>query len=317
MLEPRVKANPNDAVATYQLSQVRTAYRDLDGALKLAEQAVKLDPKDARAHEQLAMAVGQKASDAGPLRQIGLARRFKQEADAAVALDPRRFDAQWGLMVFYYKAPGIAGGNKGKARAQAERIAALDPARGELARAELAAMAKDTRTAFTHWRKAVELAPDNYEARFTLASQLAAHNDWTGAEQHALEAERIDPARSGGYALVAAVDAHAERWSDLDAVLEASRAAVPGNLNPYYQAARRLILDDRELPRAERYLRLYLAAEAEGDTPPLAAAHWRLGQALEKQGKKDEAIAEIQIALKANPDLDGAKQDLKRLKRRA
>src|SRR5438046_2305210 len=80
---------------------------------------------------------------------------------------------------------------------------------------------------FTRWRKAVELAADNYEARFTLASQLAAHNDWTGAEQHALEAKRIDSARSGGYALVAAVDAHAERWSDLDAVLEASRAAVP------------------------------------------------------------------------------------------
>jgi len=50
--------------------------------------------------------------------------------------------------------------------------------------------------------------------------------------------------------------------------------------------------------------------EPEGNTPPLAVAHWRLGLALEKQGKKQE----LQIAVQMKPDLKEAQKDLKRLK---
>jgi len=42
--------------------------------------------------------------------------------------------------------------------------------------------------------------------------------------------------------------------------------------------------------------------EPEGNTPPLAVAHWRLGLALEKQGKKQE----LQIAVQMKPDLKEA-----------
>ena len=317
LLEPEVQAHPGDAAAICELSQVRMAYRDVDGALRLAEKAVALEPKNARAHEQLAMVLGEKASHAGALHQIGLARRFKREADAAVALDPGRLDAQWGLMLFYWKAPGIVGGDKNKARAQADRIAVVDAAKGELARARLAIEGHDTTAALAHWRKAVELGPQDYEARVTLASQLAARNDWEGAEQQALEAKRIDSGRSSAYALLAAADAHAGRWNDLDPLLDAARGAVPGNLSAYYQAARTLIVDGREFPRAERYLRAYLGGEPENGSPPLAAAHWRLAQALEKQGRKAEAIAELETALKARPDFEDAKKDLKRLKKQA
>ena len=67
----------------------------------------------------------------------------------------------------------------------------------------------------------------------------------------------------------------------------------------------------------QRYLRLYLTAEPEAGTPLPAHAHWRLAQALEKQDKKEEAIAELEQAVKAKPDFTDAKKDLKRLKRRA
>jgi len=317
LLEPRVAASPGDGEAARELAQVRMAYRDLTGAQQLAEKAVALDSKDARAHEVLAMVLGQRAQSAGPLQQFGLARRFKKEADAAVSLDPRRFDAQWGLMLFYWKAPGIVGGDRNKARAKAQEVSTLDATEGELALGRLGIESKDSTAALGHWRKAVELGPSNYEARATLAGLLLARNDWDGAAAQALEAKRIDPARSGAYTQLAIVDAHLSRWDDLDQVLEASRAASPGNLNAYYQAARLLITEGRELPSAERYLRLYLTAEPEAGTPLPAHAHWRLAQALEKQDKKEEAIAELEQAVKAKPDFTDAKKDLKRLKRRA
>jgi hypothetical protein len=79
------------------------------------------------------------------------------------------------------------------------------------------------------------------------------------------------------------------------------------------------LLAGKDLPRAERYFRKYLTQEPEGGSPPLAACHWRLGQLLEKLGKKDEAIKEIQMGIDLKPGLDKqnlevAKKDLKRLK---
>jgi predicted TPR repeat methyltransferase len=54
--------------------------------------------------------------------------------------------------------------------------------------------------------------------------------------------------------------------------------------------------------------------EPEAGEPPWAGAHWRLGQVLEKEGKKSDAIAEMEEALRLQPDLKPAKEDLNRLK---
>ena len=48
-------------------------------------------------------------------------------------------------------------------------------------------------------------------------------------------------------------------------------------------------------------LREYLAAAPDEDQPPLWAAHWRLGQILERSGDAPGARAEYAAALKLNP----------------
>jgi hypothetical protein len=63
--------------------------------------------------------------------------------------------------------------------------------------------------------------------------------------------------------------------------------------------------------------RRYLAQEPEGDAPPLAIAHWRLGQVLDKEGKTQAAIAEFETALWLSPGLKVAETDLARLKGKA
>lgn len=75
-----------------------------------------------------------------------------------------------------------------------------------------------------------------------------------------------------------------------------------------------LPLSKDDLPRAERYLRKYLTQEAEAESPSHAAARWRLGLVLEQPGRKAEAISEIEAAVKAEPSIEPAKKDLKRLK---
>ena len=86
------------ARAACLLAKVKRNFNDLDAALKLAEKGVALDPKSAACHFILAETVGTIAERANVLRQMGLAKRFKREIDATLALDPKRLDAARGYL---------------------------------------------------------------------------------------------------------------------------------------------------------------------------------------------------------------------------
>ena len=68
----------------------------------------------------------------------GLAHKFKGELDASLARNPKNLEALDALMQYSYQAPGLMGGDKGKARAIAEQLVQLSPVRGYFAEAELA-----------------------------------------------------------------------------------------------------------------------------------------------------------------------------------
>jgi TolA-binding protein len=61
-------------------------------------------------------------------------------------------------------------------------------------------------------------------------------------------------------------------------------------------------------------LRKYLTQQPEGEAPTLGEAHWRLGQALARQGKNEDAQREMEDAVRINPDLKDARKELERLK---
>jgi predicted Zn-dependent protease len=134
------------------------------------------------------------------------------------------------------------------------------------------------------------------------------------SEKLALAAVQAEPWRTSGWQCLAALYAYQERWTDLDDVLKKSEAAGPTHLAPWYTAARQLLNAGKDPARAESYLRHYLTVEPEIGSQTWAAARWRLGQALEKQGKKSEAVAEMETAVKLDPKLEDAKKDLKRLR---
>ena len=304
--------NPSEPETLYLTSAVKQIWGDLDAAEKLAEKAVAADPGNARYHYQLADVVGEKASKASVIHQFGLARRFKKEAETTIELDPNHVRALQMMIEFHLAAPSVIGGDKAKARATAERLMKIDPVEGYNAQVTLARFDKRQDQIEGLLRKAVEVRPASYDARMGLGTWCGNHQKFGEAEIHAREAVRLHPDRAAPYSLLAAVLVRQDKWPDLEAVLVQAGKADPDNLYPYFRAANNCLDRKVELPRAERYLRKYLTQEPEPHTASLAAAHWRLGLTLEQQGRKPEAIAELQQAVKLDAN-SPAKADLKRL----
>jgi tetratricopeptide (TPR) repeat protein len=315
--EPRVAANPNDAEATFYLANVKEEFGDLAGSLSLAEKALALDSNNGRYHLLVANICIEQGQKAGVLKGLGLARRFREEASKAASLDPKDLEAREALMEFYFEAPGIAGGDKKKAWALAEEIGKIDRVRGLLAQATLAGKEKNAAQQDALYQQALAVAPHEPRVLREAAAFYSGDTEkkYDLAEKDALEAIRFDEDRADSYAVVAMIDANAERWKDLDAIIARLEKIIPDDFGVRYQTARILLLSGRDLPRAELYFRKYLTIEPEAGEPPWSGAHWRLGQVLEKEGRKTEAITEIQEAVRLQPDLKSAKDDLARLKK--
>lgn len=300
----------------YLASRVQLAFDHPEDAIASAERATQLEPRTAEYHEQLAEACGALAQRSGKLKAFGLARRLRKEAEQAVTLDPKQVDAREVLVNFFWLAPGIIGGDKNKATAMAAEIARLSPGKGAMMQAELAMRAKAESRAESLYQRALETPATSYAAHLQLARLYGAdtRNRWDLVEKHGRAAMALDPGRAGAYSVLAAVFVHGQRWTELEALFAEAARQVPGNLTPHYQAGRVLLVEHGDALRAEKYLRQYLTVEPEGGAPSPARARWRLGQALERQGRTKEALAELEAAVKMDPDFDEAKKDLKRMK---
>jgi tetratricopeptide (TPR) repeat protein len=316
LVESEVRAHPDDPALLSAMADVLSTFGELDAAQAAGERAVKLAPHDAQAHESLAEVYGDRAGHAGLLKAMGLAGKFRKEAEAAIADDPGRVEARYDLMVFHLKAPGVAGGDRKRARAYVDEIMKLDPVMGELALAEFSVDTHDTVGVDACYRRAVEKDPHSIRARMALASWAVApwRAQWALAEEQGLAARDADPGRPAAYALLAGLYARLQRWADLDTVLAQAGVRCPDDRNPWYQAGRILLADGHDLPRAERYFRHFLEIDPEPNGPSLAHGRWRLAQVLEKEDRRAEAVTELETALRLKPDLEPAKKDLKRLK---
>lgn len=309
-----LKASADDPQANYLMGKVLMAWNDPNAALPYAEKAVALAPQNAEYHWALAEVVGDQAQRANIFRQIGLAKRFRSEAETVLKLDPKHIEAHFGMMIYYFKAPGIVGGDKKKAYAEAEEIGKIDRAKGYLAQVRLAQEEQRRDKLGELYKKAIEANPKLIDAYMGLISMAASAGNVAEVERYSRQVLLIEPKRTNGYNGLAWSFVRQKRWTDLDGILTEAEAAVPDDFLPYYIAANALLVSKEDLPRAERYFRKYLSQEREAESPSHAATHWRLGLVLEQQGRKTEALAAIETAVKADSSLEPAKKDLKRLK---
>jgi predicted Zn-dependent protease len=279
LVEPRLRDNPNDPLAAFLMSQLNFAFGHNEAPLVLAEKAVTLAPGVAKFHRQLAEALGVKAQRSNLLQQAFLARRFKKEIDAALAIDSNDIQAQRDLMEYYLLAPGLVGGDRKRADAVAERIAHIDAGQGFLAQARLAQFDRDPARQERMLREAVDASPSKYKVRIALAQFYTKERaSWDAAAENARVAIEIDPTRADGYSILATACAAQAKWPELESALAAAGRNVPDDLTPHFRAAEAMIATEKNFGAAEAHLRKYLAQEPEGNAPTLADARQKLAE---------------------------------------
>jgi tetratricopeptide (TPR) repeat protein len=320
LLRSQLERNTEDPLANCLMSKVDVGFGRYDEAISHAEKAVAADGNSGKYHAQLADALVSKlsSSSAGIFQKLSVARRFKKESDIALKLDPKNEDANQDLLEFDLEAPGIAGGGKDKARELADRVTKIDAKLGYYLQAQIAQHEKHSEEAVRFLKQILQTDPNHYNANVEVANLFLNQTppNFVQAEEQARQALKIDPQRAAAYGVLAVLAARQAHWKDLDQFLSDSEKNVPDDFNPFYQAGKSLLLagDASQLLRAESYFRRYLEQQPEAGTPNLAAAHWRLGLVLEKEGRKEDARAELQTAITLDPNLKEAQQDLKRLK---
>jgi tetratricopeptide (TPR) repeat protein len=279
LVEPRLREMPNDPLAVFLMSQINFAFGHKEAPLDLAEKAVALAPGVAKFHRQLAEALGVKAQRSNLLQQALLARRFRKEIDAALAIDPNDVQAQRDLMEYYLLAPGLVGGDRKQAEAVAERIGRIDRGQGLLAQARIAQFYHDPARQESMLRKAVEAAQSKYKIRIALAQFYTKERvNWDAAAENARAAIEIDPTRADGYSILAAAYAAQGKWPELESTLAAADRAIPDDLTPHFRAAEAAITAGSNYAGARADLRKYLSQEPEGNQPTFADARQKLGE---------------------------------------
>lgn len=280
ILNQRVQQDPTDAQAYHLLCRLNYQLEMWDAAVKMAEKSVALSPQNSAYHEWLGRAAGRKAENSNPFTAFNLARRVHAEFERAVALDGSNFSARADLSEYYLEAPGFLGGDKNKARQQADAIAPRDPGLADYIRARVDEKQGNSQ-AEQEYKKAVTSSGN--DSRY-----------WTE---------------------LAYFYRRAGRMQDMEgAISQSLRATHQSNL-PDYDGAYLLLRTGRNLPGAVQMLRNYLSGGHLSEDGPAFHAHLMLGTLLEKQGNKQGAFEEYRAALAIAPEYRAARDALARISR--
>jgi tetratricopeptide (TPR) repeat protein len=251
-----------------------------DAGIPACEKAVSLAPDNGVYHLWLGRIYGEKADRAGFLSAAGLAKKVRTEFERAVELSPDSWEARTDLAEFYLEAPGIVGGGKDKARAQAELLAPLNPPMAHWVKGRIAEKSKDPATAEREYRAAIEASHDGARAWVNLA---------------------------GFYR-------HVSRFDDMERSLRSMESRPLDRPAALMDGASILFRTNRDYPMAVRLVRRYLASATVEEWPAFKAHHL-LGELLEKQGDRAAATEEYRTALAMAHNFRPAQEGLKRVSR--
>ena len=280
VLNISLSKNANDAQAYNFLCRVYFQLEFWDNAVRMGEKSVALEPDNSSYHMWLGRALGRKAEVSNPFTAFGLARRVRTEFERAVALDSNNLAARSDLSEFYMEAPGFLGGDKNKARQQADLVAQNDPALASYLYARVEEKQSQSR-AEADYKKAV--ASTTTPSRYWV--QLAHFYRRTG------------------------------RMSEMEAAVSQSLATAREGDVTEFDVAELLLHAGRNFPGAIQILRHYVSQEDPSEEGPAFQAHYLLGILLEKQGKKKEAAGEFQAALEIASQYKPARDALARVSR--
>ncbi len=278
-IQARLQTSPQDAEAHHLLARAYLFIEKWDRAVEAAERAVALQPKSSDYHLWLGRAYGNKAEHCNFICASGLAGKVRAEFEKAVEIDPNNTAARTDLAEYYMEAPGIMGGSKDKARAQADQMAQRAPSSAHWVRARLAEKEKQYEVAEQEFRAAAEGSASPPQAWIDLAGFYY---------------------RRG-------------RLADMEAAVTKAVSAPQPSGGALFEAASLLFRAGRNFPGAAEMLRRYLDGGKLVCDAPAFRAHYLLGTILEKQGDKPAAVSAYQASLALARDFDDPRRALKRV----
>ena len=280
-LNARIAAAPNDAASYNLLARAYFYLERWDDAARACERSVQLAPGNSDYHMWLGRIYGEKADHSNFLAAASLAGKVREQFEKAVALDAANEKARADLAEFYMEAPGVVGGGKDKALAQARALQPQNAAAALWIEARIAE--KDHRTAEAErlFRQAVEVTHGRNEQWLNLASFYLRQN----------QRDKMEDAINHAVAATA-------RSSQTEVLVD---------------AAGLLFRAGRNFDGAVQYLREYLQSDRKVEAAPAYRAHVLLGNILARQGNRAAAATEYRAALALASSYQPARQALARL----
>jgi len=277
-LEAQTGRASTDAQAYNLLCRAYFMLEAWDRGIPACERARALDPSNSFYSLWLGRIYGEKAARVGFLSATGLAKKVRTNFERAVELDPKNWEARTDLAEFYVEAPGIVGGGRDKARAEADAIMPLNPG-------------------LAHWVAAriAEKEKDPAGAERELRGEIAASH--SGAR---------------GWLDLASFLRHANRLDEMDQALIHLESAPIDHPAALVDGAGMILRTGRNLPLGVRLLHRYLA-NGPVEEAPAFRVHDLLGEFLERQGDRAAALEQYRAALQLAHSYARAQEDLKRL----
>jgi tetratricopeptide (TPR) repeat protein len=280
-LQHKISSEPRDAESYNLLCRAYFMLGEWDKGVAACEKAVALDPENAQYHLWLGRIYGERADHAGFWTAAGLAKKVRGEFEAAVRLNPDSAEARTDLAEFYLEAPGIVGGGRDKAEAQAQKLATMDPVKAGWVKGRLAEKKKDLVSAENDYRAAIEASQGAGLAWLNLAFFYR----------------------------------HAGRLDSMEGAIQHASSAPVNQPEVLMECAEMLLRAKRDLPQATQLLRRYLSSNPTAEAAPTFKAHYLLGTALEQQGDKPAAAQEYRASLSLAKSFTPAQHALDRLTR--
>ena len=253
----------NSGAALNLSCRVRYTLGQWDAAVRDCEQAVRLEPQNARHHLWLGRSLGEKANRSTFLTAFSLGKRVVQEFQRATQLDSQDAEALFDLGTFYVEAPSVVGGGFDKAESVIAELDRVDPARAWELRSQLDAHKKDHAAAENDLKKAIS---------------VSRHPAFQWASLARFYEER-------------------KRWDEMDAAVHSCQLSASKDSHAgvaLYDAAGVLIMAKRDPALAAQMLEEYLAGPSKTEEAPAFVAYGRLAFLQQEMG--DAANAQVNQA---------------------
>jgi tetratricopeptide (TPR) repeat protein len=277
-LKQPISHSSTDAEADNLLCRAYFMLEEWDRGISACELAVNLAPQNSLYHLWLGRIYGEKADRAGFMSAAGLAKKVRNEFERAVELDGKSWEARTDLAEFYLEAPGIVGGGKDKARAQADALASLNPAMAHYINGRIAEKNKDTTTAEREYRAAIEASHGGAHAWLNLALFYR----------------------------------HQNRLDEMEQALRTMQSRPLDRPESLMDGGSIMLRTGRNYALGIELVKKYLSGPTVEEGPAFKA-HYILGQLLEKQGDPPAAAQEYRAALALAREYTHAQEALKRV----